>query len=760
MRFLTTALLFLSLLISNFASATINSTPILTEAEALLHTAPGQALQVTERYLMQRRLAETTNRPHSNNEADRSIRTPLNTVHAYLIAAKAHGTLLQREEAWKFLALAKEMATAHHLKRALLEVTLAETSLLLMLNNDPKAAESLLQTLIAKIPEFTDMHSSRIQRLTFEARLLNAIIVTEQEQGKENEQKTLAQFELAQKALGADADLKLKVRYQIALGNYFLRIQSHERALSELLSAYWQASENDFSAQIAQANIALTKLYQQKGAFDKALQHANQAAEFYEQYDLRCGLSETQTLLAGLYHQQGRYNFALVHYFNALELEKMLARDVQIADINVAIANTYLKLLRYPQAKEYVNDAIKLAKNANAMEVLAHALIVKGEQALLTQQTDVAIDALKQALNHATAINNYTLKRDSLAQLSRAYEQKPDYPNALYFQRRYDEISQRDETQRRNQETESFKQSQRVIERQLQFDDMQKQHTENTQTIVEQKKINLFLLGSLSILLLVLVLRNRAASVRLNQLQDLQKELYTHPRSGLRNLRMLNDRLSNSLAKTSAHFEQWYLGEMIHEPLSDKLSFAMFEVPFLKVVYLQHGYHQGLELERQMGDFLKSHIIKPARLYHFSDAMFIYIEPNAETLNAPERLASKIQQLVDNFVQEAGLKDVDNRLRVGMADYPFLPRAFTSINDKELIDILLMATSAARQACKNELTSQWVQISAIDSTPAACFADNNVRQACLDGISTGLLKVKTSANGEINWQTVHESDKN
>ncbi|MDD1795227.1 GGDEF domain-containing protein [Enterovibrio sp. ZSDZ42] len=756
MRFLTTALLFFSLLISNHVSATINSTPVLTEAEALLHTDPRQALQVTERYLMQRRLAETSNRPHSNNEADRSIRTPLNTVHAYLISAKAHGILLHREKAWKFLALAKEIATAHHLKRALLEVTLAETSLLLTLNNDPAAAETLLQTLIAEIPKLTDMHSSRVQRLTFETTLLNAIIVTEQE----NEQETLAQFDIAKNALGTDANLKLKVRYQIALGNYFLRINAHERALSELLSAYWQASENDLSPQIAQANIALTKLYQQKGAFNKALQHANQAAEFYEQYDLKCGLSETQTLLAGLYHQQGRYNFALVHYFNALELEKTLARDVQIADINVAIANTYLKLLRYPQAKEYVNDAIKLAKNANAMEVLAQALIVKGEQALLTQQTDVAIDALKQALSHATAINNYKLKRDSLAQLSQAYEQKPDFPSALYFQRRYDEISQRDETQRRNQETESFKQSQRVIERQLQFDDMQKQHAENTQTIVEQKKINLFLLGSLSVLLLVLVLRNRAASMRLNQLQDLQKELYTHPRSGLRNLRMLNDRLSNSLAKTSANFEQWYLGEMIHEPLSDKLSFAMFEVPFLKVVYLQHGYHQGLELERQMGDFLKSHIIKPARLYHFSDAMFIYIEPNAETLNAPERLASKIQQLVDDFVQEAGLEDVDNRLRIGMADYPFLPRAFTSINDKELIDILLMATSAARQACKNELSSQWVQISAIDSTPAACFADNNVRQACLDGISTGLLKVKTSANGEINWQTVHESDKN
>ncbi|OEE62423.1 hypothetical protein A1OK_07675 [Enterovibrio norvegicus FF-454] len=756
MRFLTTALLFFSLLMSATVSAKLNSTPILAEADALLQTSPEQALQVTERYLMQRRLSDSTNRPHSNNDADRSIRTPLNTVHAHLIAAKARGALGHREAAWEALKKAKSVAQSNELTRASLEVTLAETSLLYSLDNNSDAAQALIQALLAELSLLDDIQSSRIERLRFEASLLNAIIVTTQE----DEQQSIAQFNAALKALGETPDLKHKVRYQIALGNYFLSINSYERALSELLSAYWQASENDFAVQIASANISLTKLYQQQGVLDKALQHANQAAEFYEHYDLKRGLSETQTLLAAIYSQQGRYNFALVHYFNALELETMLSRTVNIADINVAIANTYLKLQSYPQAEEYVNNAIEIAEHSSLIEELSQALLVKGEQAFLTLQTDIAIEALKQALSHAETLKNRPLMLESLARLSQAYEQKDDFDNALHFQRHYDRLNKRDEKKRQIQEVESFKHRQRVIERQLQFDDMQKKHADDTQTIVEQKKINLFLLGSLSVLLLVLVLRNRAAGMRLEQLQELRKELYTHPRSGLRNLRMLNDRLSNSLAKSSAHFEQWYLGEMIHEPLSDKLSFAMFEVPFLKVVYLQHGYHQGLELERKMGDYLKSRLQKPARLYHFSDAMFIYIEPNAETLNAPEKLATKIQMLVDGFVQESGLSDVDNRLRVGMADYPFLPRAFTSINDKELIDILLMATSAARQACKTQHSSQWVHISAIDSTPAACFANNNVRQACLDGISTGLLKVKTSAHGEINWQTVHESDKN
>ncbi|CZF78039.1 tetratricopeptide repeat protein [Grimontia marina] len=756
MRFLSAALLSCTLLFSAYADARLYSTPILAEAEALLPSAPEKALEVTKRYLLQRRLAVSTNRPHSSNESDRSIRTPLNTVHAYLITAKAHSALGNHDAAWEALDKAKSMAEENAMKHAKLEIMLTQANILFYLDGKPDDAAAMLDILLSNIAETTGRRPTSTDRLDFEAKMLNAIITTENETEAEN----LAQFAEVEKALGRQPDIEQKVRYQIAIGNYYLGIKSYELALSDLLSAYWLASENDLSAQIASASLSLTKLYKQQGAMDKALQHANQAAEFYEQYDLSRGLSETQTLLANIYSQQGRYNFALVHYFNVLDIENMLSRATNIANINVSIASTYLKLLRYAQADEYVNRAISVARNHDLTQPLAQALLLKGELAMLENEPDIAIDALKQAMQNAESLKNRGLMLECLARLSQAYEQKGDFKQALQIQRRFDLLNKRNESQKQVQEAESFKHRQRVIERQLQLEDMQRKQAEDEEIIVEQKKINLFLIDSLAVILLILVLRHRVARLRQHQLEDLQKELYAHPRSGLRNLRMLNDRLSNSLAKSSAHFEQWYLGEMIHEPLSDKLSFAMFEVPFLKVVYLQHGYHQGLELERKLGDYLQTHIEKPARLYHFSDAMFIYIEPNAETLNEPEKLAGKIQSLIDNFVQESRLKDVDDRLRIGMADYPFLPRAFTSINDKELIDILLMATSAARQASKLEHTSHWVHLSAIDSTPAACFANNNIRHACLDGINTGLIKVKTSALRGINWQTVHESDKN
>ncbi len=95
-----------------------------------------------------------------------------------------------------------------------------------------------------------------------------------------------------------------------------------------------------------------------------------------------------------------------------------------------------------------------------------------------------------------------------------------------------------------------------------------------------------------------------------------------------------------------------------------------------------------------------------------------------------------------------------------MAEYPFLPRAYTAINDHELLDILLMATNAAREISKQESGSQWVHLSAIDAAPAASFASDNIRRSCIQGIHNGLVKVQTSGSCDISWNNDHVSDKN
>ncbi len=50
------------------------------------------------------------------------------------------------------------------------------------------------------------------------------------------------------------------------------------------------------------------------------------------------------------------------------------------------------------------------------------------------------------------------------------------------------------------------------------------------------------------------------------------------------------------------------MGELIHEPLNDRLRFVMIDLPFLRSMYVQNGYKAGLELERAFGEYLAERI--------------------------------------------------------------------------------------------------------------------------------------------------------
>ncbi len=91
---------------------------------------------------------------------------------------------------------------------------------------------------------------------------------------------------------------------------------------------------------------------------------------------------------------------------------------------------------------------------------------------------------------------------------------------------------------------------------------------------------------------------------------------------------MLNAKLPSSLENSNRNYEQWQLGELIRQPLNDRLRFVLIDIPFMRNMYLQNGYTAGLELERAFGKFLKTKIKEPDRLYHFSDASLLYIEKN------------------------------------------------------------------------------------------------------------------------------------
>ena len=735
--------------------AKIYSSPILTEAQNLLVNQPERTLTITQSYLKNRRLSQPQDpsRVHLNGEADHSTRTPLNTINALQIQAQALSLLQRPEQAINVIKKAEKTALDNKFMFSVFESRILLAQFYWVNLSNSATALKMLNTLNVDIKHAQPITLTRqLQELKYKSLMLRARI--ESSIGKDEAAEKL--FIKAKGYLVAFDDKDETINYQITLGQHYLRHDHYDMALDRLLSGYWLAVENDDQPQIARANYELAQLFEERHVFDKALEHATQAGEFFERYKRTQQLAKALSLIASIYEQQGRYNLALVHYFNALDQENQLKHDLRSASLRLNIARVYLHLNNYKKAEQYIVQARNLSLQSGNENIVAESQIMQGQLELEKGELDDAITSLQAGLISASRIGAVSLQLMGESILSEAFEKQNDYYNALLSQRRYEQLYAGKQKNAIQSNTGVFKQQQKMMGRSLKLEEMERGQFINQNALYKQQQISLTLIGVLVILLLLLWRRQHINKQLKQQLTKLTTDYYTHPRSGLRNLRMLNARLANSLQQSSANFEQWHLGEIINEPLSDRLRFALFEVSFLKRIYLEKGYQQGLTAEKEFGNYLQVQILEPARIYHFSDALFLYIEPNARLSCDPKQLAESMQQLIDNYTLPL---NIDNALQIGMAEYPFFPRAYTAINDQELIDILLMTVDAGISHNDKQSGSNWVHLCAIDAAPAASFVSDNIRRSCVEGIDKGLVKVRSSTNNEIIWDYDHNLNK-
>ncbi len=84
---------------------------------------------------------------------------------------------------------------------------------------------------------------------------------------------------------------------------------------------------------------------------------------------------------------------------------------------------------------------------------------------------------------------------------------------------------------------------------------------------------------------------------------------------------------------------------------------------------------------------------------------------------------------------------------MGIADYPFLPRAYTAINDQELLDVLLMSTNLAhvKSALKNEAVNGYISKPLIMRRSTG-LQQVTLEEACKHAVNQGLIKIQSSQN--------------
>ncbi|WP_070962781.1 tetratricopeptide repeat protein [Vibrio sonorensis] len=738
---------------SALADHKVYSSPILNEANNLVDIVPQQSRQLATNFLTQRRLSEQTEKSPSSisrDEADARIRTPGGTIDAMRILAQAEFNLGNQIIALTQLENAAQLAEKHQLPYLKMEVQLLAIRLLWQMDNRHEQAKQKLLRLEHSLSEYRNQEQLAPQ-LRYEIEMLRADIAS-----KEGNRALADEIYAEQgKYVFTVNAVKNTIDYHISVGTHLLNNKSYNLSLSELLTAYWMAIEDNSGAQLAKINSLLGQLFYERRVLDKANDHLSQAADFYDNYEKSPVLPTILKRMGDIYYYQGKYNLALVHYFNAIDHERIQNNLSHIIELRVALASTYLQLVNFPLAQQYLDKAKELLEYTDIPELKARTLLLESGLAYYQESPQQVIDLALQALELSQQVNSLTVQKRAYQLLYLGYELDKQYKKALGYLKQYNAMANIEQQQLDSISEDAFRQQKEFVEQTLHLVG-QKQQLDNIESEFHKfQKIAFTLFLVCTLLFMFLLRRGHVVRLQKEEIDELNDDLYTHSRSGLKNLRMLNAKLPASLEESSHKFEKWHVGELIHEPLNDRLRFVMIDVPFLRNMYLQYGYAEGLKLEKAFGDFLQSKIQAPARIYHFSDANLLYIEASNEQNASPEYLYEKVQQWLMEFEPDRRLNRI---VRIGMADYPFLPRAYTAINDKELVDILLMSTSAARTLSMKEHASQWVYLKAIENAPAASLATGNIRKACKHSISQGLIKVHSSYKNEESIKKLLKDD--
>ncbi|WP_104028674.1 tetratricopeptide repeat protein [Vibrio jasicida] len=737
---------FLCLLLAQPLHATILSSALLNEAQQLAEIEPSQAKQAAKNYLLQRELTERQENGSpsamSREETDRSIRTPSSTIEAHKIIAQADYTMGNIRSAINNLDEAERLAKEYQLPYMNLDVQLMRNQMIWMYDKNYAAAEEKLDQIEKQIEDANPV-LQRTDSVHYRLVMQRALLAANSGDSV-NADRLYAQAKTMLKDNRSDLIL---IDYHTAVGEFYLNDKKYNLALSELLYGYWQSIESDSGARLAKVNRLLARLFQERRVYDKAIEYLSQAADFYDSYPSSPILADVLEQMGDIYFYQGKFNLALVHYFNVLDHDSTSKNINRIIKIRLSLAATYLQLYNYALAEQYLDRSMDLLAYADLPQLEAKAALLQSGLAYHQNESKNVINNAKKALDPIEKAPDDTgfIKQQSYRLLGLGYEQAGEYQLSLQAYKKYTSLVRLEQKQLNQISEDAFRQQKEFAEQSIHYVGQADKLAQVEMEHRKFQKISFALFITVLVMFLFIMRRGVIMQRQTSQIDKLRNDLFTHSRSRLHNLRMLNVKLSRSLKKSSDTFEQWQMGELIHEPLNDRLRFVMIDLPFLRSMYVQHGYKAGLELERAFGEFLAERIQKPTRLYHFSDANLLYIEPNADRDASAEATFNKFQSWVDEF---AAKHHVNRTIRMGISDYPFLPRAYTAINDEELLDLLLLATHIAREVSLKDKHSHWVFLKAIDNAPAASFATGNIRTACQHAINQGLIKIHSSYKNE------------
>ncbi|WP_421225903.1 tetratricopeptide repeat protein [Aeromonas jandaei] len=715
----------------------------LQQAQSLVQTDPARCVQITSAFL-----TRAANNPQQiiSNRQEFGYREP---ILNYSTIAQSVGAYLLKGEC--LLQLGQYQATQQALDKAMVLADkenlpeLKAHGLYLKIRSQllKPDHQSSSRPLLSELEEQLTAPNLKQSQLQIYSRLLRTSYDID------NLQLEDAKVHLAEaRNWAAKAGYPLASAWVSAIsGDLYRALQQPQLALGEYIDAQQQARNLNDPLFLGLLSNQIVKLYQQEQEPQKALQYANEAANYFHSIGNPSLLCDSLIVLARLNRDQGDLNLALVYFFNALDLIDEGSNRPQSSLLKYEIGKTYLQSGNLSLASNYLNAARQSHELNDAKEPLIDTLLLLGELYLKKQEAAIAILQLENARALADQIGDTRRQYEVFRLLSLAYEQKGFLRQALDSYKRFHRLGEEVRQQEIAQEQAAIRDNYVHVERVQHIKELEQQlsQSQHQQERYLWSSITTSLLLALFIyLFFTLWLKLRTARL---QAKRTGEALLIEPRSGLANWQRLMNRWPREMAKRQLKSERWYLSEEPTSEFDDKLHYLLFRVPFLLNVREQHGYQASSEIEQAFGAYIETLTPQDGRIYDLREGHLLYVVPQRHVANL-HQLAGDLLIAIAAFPCDY---PIDRRVSLGIVSHPFLPKAATALDHHGLFDLCYLALSGAIQLSEKHQQNVWLELAAIDCQQAAFF-NGDVWQCALMAIDKGLVKVNSSHEKQwVNW---------
>lgn len=208
---------------------------------------------------------------------------------------------------------------------------------------------------------------------------------------------------------------------------------SPDTALSLGLDALSLSQQSDFIKGISLSLTRIGKAYLWMGNYPKALKAYFQSQKIAQSvHDLK-GQQENLNDIGIVYKEQGDYHQALAYYFKSKLLCEQAGDKFNTSNVLINIGQSYMYLRTFDSARLCAQQAIGIANNINAVELIEQAYNLLGDINFANGIYPLALDYYRLSLVQSQETDDYLGQCYNYLGLAKAFEKTQHSDSAIIY---------------------------------------------------------------------------------------------------------------------------------------------------------------------------------------------------------------------------------------------------------------------------------------------------------------------------------------